>query len=254
MVCHFYNEEFLLPWWMQHHKRVFDHGIMIDYNSTDRSREIIHEICPNWEIRLTRNQYFDSKPIDEEVMDIEKTLDGWRMCLNVTEFLYGNTDHLTDLADPKRYYIGNYVFIDMEDHKQGQIILDHNCPLHQQRYWGYDEFRNRPEGRAGNIMGRMHRSIHNHPIKYPGGRHFSIFDKAFDDLAIFYYGWVDLGPAGIQRKTQIGLRISEGSQNHCRTAEEFITVGRELQAFSRDLIPEIADILEHNRRITGAEW
>ena len=88
VISHFYNEEHLLPWWLNHHKQIFDHGIMIDYHSTDRSMEIIREICPDWELRYTRNKYFDSTPIDQEVMDIEKKLEGWRMCLNTTEFLY----------------------------------------------------------------------------------------------------------------------------------------------------------------------
>ena len=73
VLCHFFNEEHLLPWWLDHHKKIFDHGIMINYHSTDRSCEIIKEICPTWQIRPSRNEYFHPKDIDAEVMDIEAT-------------------------------------------------------------------------------------------------------------------------------------------------------------------------------------
>ena len=260
VICHFYNEEYLLPWWLNHHKHVFDHGIMIDYHSTDNSMKIIREICPDWEIRYTKNKYFDSAPIDEEVMNIEKVLGGWRMALNVTEFLYGNTDHLRDLPDPTQYFIGNYVFVDMENPERGQTLLDHRHPLHQQRYWGYDDFANTGAPRHGPIMSRVSRSIHNYPVTYTGGRHWGGNDKTetckktFDDLVLFYYGWADLSDAGIKRKDQIKTKISENATVHHHSFDDFRNWGRARQVDSRDLRAEIAPILEHNRRITGAEW
>jgi hypothetical protein len=138
VICHFYNEEFLLPWWCKHHKQIFDHGIMIDYRSTDRSVDIIKKICPDWEIVTTKNEFFDSTPIDAEVMEIEKKLEGWRIALNVTEFLYGNTDHLISKDEMTQFLIGNYVFVDMEDPAKGPTYLLHDYPLHAQRHWGFD--------------------------------------------------------------------------------------------------------------------
>ena len=146
ILCHFYNEEYMLPWFLNHHKQIFDHGIMIDYNSEDRSRDIIHEICPTWDIHMSQNWWFDSTICDEEVMKWEKTVEGWRMALNVTEFLYGNTDHLPDDSGYAQYFIGNYVFVDMQNQlqTQGELpILSHDRPLHEQRLWGYDEFQNK---------------------------------------------------------------------------------------------------------------
>lgn len=46
VISHFYNEEYLLPWWLNHHKNIFDNGILINYGSTDKSVEIIKSICP----------------------------------------------------------------------------------------------------------------------------------------------------------------------------------------------------------------
>jgi hypothetical protein len=255
VICHFYNEEFLLPWWLKHHGKIFDHGIMLDYASNDRSCDIIREMCPTWEIRPSRNQNFaNSSKIDSEVMDIEKVLGGWRMCLNVTEFLYGNTDHLAILPDPTQYFVGNYVFVDMEDPTKGQVHLWHDVPLHQQRYWGYDEFAN-TGGVHGGIMGRMNRSIHNYPVTYNGGRHFgNATPQSFKDLVIFYYGWVDASESGIKRKSQITADRA-GTGPHGYTDEAFLAMLRGTQrSLCRDLKSEIAHILEHNRRITGQEF
>ena len=49
IISHFYNEEYLLPWWLNHHKKYFDHGILINYASTDKSVEIINSF-PNTEV------------------------------------------------------------------------------------------------------------------------------------------------------------------------------------------------------------
>ena len=76
LISHFYNEEYMLPWFLNHHKQIFDHGVMIDYHSTDRSREIIKEICPTWEVVTSRNLDFQADNIDTEVMDIEREIDG----------------------------------------------------------------------------------------------------------------------------------------------------------------------------------
>lgn len=244
IVSHFYNEEHLLPWWLTHHKKIFDHGILIDYHSTDRSMEIIREICPDWEIRYTRNRYFDSVPIDQEVMDIERELEGWRVTLNTTEFLYGNISHLDDRTEPTQYFVGNYVFVDMEDETKGPLTLSHEVPLHEQRHWGYDDFANNGQFKGG-LMSRMSRSVHNYPVTYTGGRHWSGYDKSFDDLVIFYQGWADSGPAGIQRKTQIKSKISEGNTVHDRDENSFRGAYTELRNLSKDLKESIRHICSY---------
>lgn len=253
VVCHFYNEEWLLPWWLQHHSKVFDHGIMIDYASTDRSIELIKKYCPTWEIRPSRNKHFDSAAIDQEVMDIEKTLTGWRMTLNVTEFLYGNTDHLYQRDEMTQYLIGNYVFVDMEDASKEPTYLLHEFPLHQQRFWGFDP--NHGEGpMPGGAMRRMNRSLHNFPIQYTGGRHFGKTKRSFDDLVIFYYGWAYVKDQAIDRKTQILPKISESNSPHHRSRDQFVSELREQRRLCQDLRETVAPILEHNRRITGQEF
>jgi hypothetical protein len=294
VVCHFYNEEFLLPWWLQHHKHVFDHGIMIDYASTDGSCELIRKICPTWEILPSRNEFFDAKPIDDEVMDIESKLSGWRIALNVTEFLYGNTDHLDARLEPTQYFLTNYVFVDMEDNPNP---LDHTRPLHEQRYWGYLDNKNNGDRMEKGSAHRMNRSIHNHPITYPNwGRHWPDTTASFDDLVIFYYGYGDASERGLDRKAQIRSRISEvvgqvthtlppgarfeedgegkvkivdkngieiqfhnrpggwGSHHNYNKEEFLLQYRHDQQPKCSDLRAEIADILQYNKQLTGQDF
>jgi hypothetical protein len=99
VLTNVFNEEYLLPFWLEHHRKIFDHGIVIDYRSTDSSMDIVRKMCPTWEIRTTRNSHFDAQDIDTEFMDIEQGLDGYKMVLNTTEFLITKDDIRSMIAD-----------------------------------------------------------------------------------------------------------------------------------------------------------
>jgi hypothetical protein len=248
VICHFYNEEWLLPFWLQHHSKLFDHGIMIDYHSTDRSREIIKEICPTWEIRTTKNNFFDSTIIDREVETIEKEIVGWRICLNVTEFLYGNYSHLTDTTKSTRYFIGNYVFVDMLNRQP----IDNHQPLHIQRTWGYKDRFSTNQLLEGS---RPRRSLHNYPIFYPkpGGRHYNE-PASFNDLYIFYYGYAVLDENGVKRKTQIQGKMSPTEQKKLLadhpnkvTEKSFLDkIDKYIRPKAKDITDEIQSIIKFN--------
>ena len=275
VICHFYNEEFLLPWWLAHHGPIFDHGIMINYGSTDRSCEIIKTMCPNWEIRPTRNQGFVPKDIDDEVMDIEAELTAnpprgswreyqpvgeqtWRIALNVTEFLYGNLERLhTKKMNQTQYILANYVFVDTLDPGTSPP-LTYDKPLHEQRYWGYFAPEHPQNPRPNGSPARINRSIHNFPIRYPDwGRHYPFFDSdyMFDDLAIFYYGWADASPSGLKRKSQIQEKIPGLGGHHVNTDEGFLVqLHNDHGVQSVDMRDRITTIIEHNRRCTGQNW
>jgi hypothetical protein len=84
-----YNEEFMLPHWLEHHVPMFDHGIVLDYKSTDKTLEIIKKIAPNWEVVTAKNyKYFDAEINDKELMECEERLPGWKVILNTTEFVF----------------------------------------------------------------------------------------------------------------------------------------------------------------------
>jgi hypothetical protein len=88
LLTNVFNEEYLLPFWLNHHKNMFDELIVIDYNSTDKSTEICKSIWPECIIIRTRNNYFDVEEIDKEFMDIENNIEGIKIILNTTEFLF----------------------------------------------------------------------------------------------------------------------------------------------------------------------
>lgn len=258
VICHFYNEEHFLPWWLNHHKAIFGHGIMINYGSTDRSCDLIKEICPTWEIRPTRNQGFIPKDIDREVMDIERGLDKnlWRICLNVPEFLYGNIAKLDRRLEETQYLLANYVFVDVEDAAKQPVHLFHDQPLHEQRYWGY--FALDYPGCCDPV--RYHRSIHNYPVKYLDyGRHYT-FDKhkhSFDDLVIFYYAFADLSEPGLARRLQIKKNIPKEYQigHHMYEKSRIVDHVRNDHAKKAiDLTSEIQHIIKLNKQCSGQDW
>lgn len=88
VIAHFYNEKYLLPFWLEHHKNIFSHGILIDSNSTDNSVEIIKDIVPNWEIVKSPTKLFDSEIMENFIMQIEsKYKSEIKIVLNISEFL-----------------------------------------------------------------------------------------------------------------------------------------------------------------------
>jgi hypothetical protein len=249
VICHFYNEEYLLPWWLAHHRLIFDHGIMIDYNSTDASREIIKQFCPEWEIHTTRNAYFDSACIDREVEEFERTCRSWRMALNVTEFLFGNFGQLDKIVSPTRHFIGNYVFVDPMNREPPSYLR----PLHEQVTYGYHEDDSKAASKL-NLGLRASRSLHNYAARYPeqGGRHWHQ-TPTLRDLAIFYYGYAVLNEEGLARKLQIKDKMSpeerlvHGSEHpNMVTREKYLgNIDRYHRPRCSDLSQEIAKLARY---------
>ena len=87
-IMTFYNEEYLLPWWIKHHSKIFEHGILVDYHSTDRSYEICKDLCPkHWKIFKSFQNDFSSDGIDGNMQFYEKSVNGFKMPLTTAEFL-----------------------------------------------------------------------------------------------------------------------------------------------------------------------
>jgi hypothetical protein len=89
LVSHFFNEAMLLPYWIQHHAPMFDKVVLIDYHSTDASRDIIRREAPSsWRVMQSQNPLLNPAEQDSLVMSIESTFPGhWRIALTTTEFL-----------------------------------------------------------------------------------------------------------------------------------------------------------------------
>jgi hypothetical protein len=198
VLIHIYNEEYLLPFWLNHHKDIFDHGIIINYNSTDSSLDICKQICPTWEIRQSRNDLFGASEIDAEVMDIEETINGFKIALNVTEFLCP----LVSLQDILKNYenqqiafsittISPYSLDILEPSNNKELF---NYILKDNTKFGYDRPPNRYLHNYSNGSYQIGRHMINHPY------------SDMNDISIIWLGFFPMNSKLIKRKLQIGTR------------------------------------------------
>ena len=234
IVSHFYNEEYLLPWWLNHHKQIFDHGILIDYNSTDASVDIIRDICPNWEVVKTRNKHFDAIAIDEETMDIEKDLQRWRIILNTTEFLIGNFNSLVNNEDKIDFFIPALIMVDSKEQEFSYPSREKS--LIEQRRFGASY--------KQHFSFKNARKFSNYFSPYPCGRHYSTYNT--ETFLILWYGFSPMNEKLLERKLQIQDKISEEEKksglggHHLTNKEEQIGNLRKWQECSKDLSEEIS--------------
>lgn len=236
VISHFYNEEYLLPWWLNHHKQIFDHGIMINYASTDNSVEIIKSICPSWEVIDSRNSEFGAEAVDSEVSGIEATVDGWKIALNTTEFIIGDFSVLND--NFTRHEIPVSVMVDSEPENLPDVtkslILQKSHGIH------YKE---------GGFVIRKGRLIHREPfVTYTPGRHVGISTIS---LMILWYGWSPFNDNLIKRKLQIQHRIPMIDRSRGFGAEHITDIDNLKNQYnkyllqSRDLSHDIFPLLNY---------
>ena len=222
LISHFYNEEFLLQFWIKHHKPLFGHAIMIDYGSTDRSVEIIKKLAPEWEIVPTVNEFFDGGAIDREVMAIEMQFDGWKMCLNTTEFML-HPDLASYIAkfeqEHPKLNIARTTGVYMIDAPQ-QINDDVDTTKHLvfQKHHGYFEdeqhspMRWSPDNSFAVRLPRKSRLLHKHTHgAYTSGRHGTKHGDFFKDPNLLLC-WFQSSPYQhcIQRRKDIVDKTSPG--------------------------------------------
>jgi UDP-glucose 4-epimerase len=199
LLTNVFNEEYLLPFWLHHHKDMFDEIIIIDYNSTDKSIEICKSICPECKILKTRNEYFDAENIDEEFMDIENGIEGIKMVLNTTEFLI--------CEKPIKE-----LFIDNENPVSYSITATspystniYNINNH------YELFSNLLNDDVIYHQDRLTRQLHNYPNgKYTVGRH-STHNMTIpnNNAHIVWFGFYPMNDNLLKRKLQIQQNIPQ---------------------------------------------
>jgi len=199
LLSNVYNEEYLLPFWLHHHKNMFDDIIIIDYNSTDKSIEICKRICPNCKIIQTRNNFFDAIEIDKEFMDIENNIEGIKIVLNTTEFLFCETsvkDIFINSNEPCSFGIKSTSPYSLNTYTiNNNYDLIHNL-LNNDIVYHYD---------------RGLRQIHSFPNgKYHVGRHntYNMFVTT-DKAHIIWVGYYPLNDNLLKRKLQIQQNIPE---------------------------------------------
>jgi nucleoside-diphosphate-sugar epimerase/SAM-dependent methyltransferase len=214
LVTHFFNEELLLPLWIRHHSSMFDMAILIDYNSTDRSCEIIRNEAPStWKVVPSRNKYFMSIDIDLEVMDYEKMYPtAWKIALNIPEFLVHHNlrEMLAEMEPSNDIRVLRFRSVIMVGNDS--TPFQRNTSLLKQR----SQYMQNPsalEQRSGITM--FSRYMHRHPYGiYKPGRH---------DITVNSWQWAPIGfiakyqytpwPEIINRKLQIRTRVLQSEFN-----------------------------------------
>jgi len=213
-IIHIYNEEYLLPFWLNHHKDIFDKIVIIDYQSTDNSIEICKSIIPDCIIVNSRNKEFKAQDVDSEVMDIENTFDNcFKICLNITEFLitYGKKKNECRILFEKykniniTFKLNNYVPLTLKE-----IDPKNNNELFQIMCHDDVKFANDIKTKKGI---RNYRYFHNYKNgNYDLGRHnsFNYIDgnesSDFDIISLYLY---PMNNKFMARKMQIKTRIPE---------------------------------------------
>ena len=139
VISHFFNEEYLLPWWLSHHREIFSDGILIDYGSSDDSLNIVREFTPNWRVIRTANRDFDPFAVDLEVMRIERQVSGWKIALNTTEFLILGSNWLSGQASDWKHglRIPGVTMVD-RDSQRAPLMTE---SLLEQKPWGIDTWK-----------------------------------------------------------------------------------------------------------------
>ena len=188
VISNVFNEEYMLPCWLEYHKNVFDYGIIIDWDSTDKSREIIKKICPHWEIRRTTNlvndkPFFETFAADKEIMEIEKSISGYKIFLNVTEWLI-TTKPLKELLD---FNITNKCY-----------PLNVLTPIHALEGYTPPDAKHFIACFRGKLIPvickRFFRYIFNRPCgEYKGGRHFTNVDSDLNSIDWVNYKAINNG-------------------------------------------------------------
>lgn len=200
LLTNVFNEEYLLPFWLHHHKDMFDDIIIIDYRSTDNSIEICKSICPNCKIIETRNEYFDAENIDKEFMDIEKSIEGIKIVLNTTEFLICETSINDIFTDTENLYAYTVTAISPYS----------NTCYHINNH--YDLFKNLFNGDVRYHYDRVGtRQLHNFPNGcYTIGRHStSNVSTPTNKAHIVWFGFYPWNDRLINRKLQISQNIPQ---------------------------------------------
>lgn len=216
VVSHIFNEEYLLPFWLEHHREIFDHGIIIDYCSTDRSVEIIQKFCPTWEVIKTKNLNADGTPnfkadyVDLEVNEIEARIDGYKVCLNTTEFFFltkTKEQVIKKLSENKYYHVGIHNVMGNKLNFYPKNTVDF--------FKGIDFI-----GFATTTMRRFHRILHSKKqMKYGIGRHMhKMEDTNNNDYNhdLFFILWTKFYPCNksmFKRKLQIQNNIPQSDKD-----------------------------------------
>jgi len=264
IITHFYNEQYLLPFWIDWYKRLPVSSVtLIDYSSTDKSCEIIKEQAPDhWNLIKSRNSDFCAIACDKEVMDIESSLEGWKMAVNTTEFLMipqNLNDYLNVLINDAgklfpSHWNTNFVFcpsvgIVGEENQNPRNLKEFfsgfnkgyigHCPVeHETVPINKQEYTIRRSDRI------MHKYNHGH---YSSGRHGSSlvrqgYEVKSNSMFLAWVGYYPWNQKTIDRKSSIKNRIPSSNikegwgQQHQWNIDKLNSIREELESGCGNLV------------------
>lgn len=90
-ISHVWQEELLLPGWIDWHKNLFDSMTIINHGGDTEA--IVKRLAPtSWKVIPSRLEWFDAAQNDHEVSEVEASLptspEDWKICLNTTEMIF----------------------------------------------------------------------------------------------------------------------------------------------------------------------
>jgi hypothetical protein len=221
LLAHIYNEEQLLPLWLEHHSKYFEEGIIVDFASTDRSRDILAEY-PQFKVYDSKIEYFGVIELDAMMTEFERPVIGKRMVLNLSEFLIG---------DPERaerdLFIPSVSLINMPFDKE----FDWSQQFYEQRKYGisYEQ----------DFGMRRSRILANSLPSYPIGRHYDTIDN--DGFIIIHVASCLVNEAMYKRRLQIQNKIPQKDIDrgygfhHMITHDSLISIEEDLRQKASDV-------------------
>ena len=224
LISHFYNEEALLTQWIRHHSPLFNCAVLIDYNSTDKSRDIIRREAPDsWNIVYSQNREFGAVAIDQEVSGYENSFDNnhWRLALTTTEFLFATglrrkeNSIFNELGEAKAIRIPSLTSVDRENSPKNNL----STSLLQQKNLVY--FQNGSSGilteeeehYVNNHYNRFMHCVRDFQNPYFIGRHDFRHASVPKNMHIIKYVYGPF-PDFFSRKLQIKTRIPESDKQY----------------------------------------
>lgn len=236
-VLHVFNEELILGHWLEHHKKYFEDGVIIDHHSTDRTREIAE--ASGYNVVTSELENFDAILNDHEVMRHEETLrTKWKMAFNVTEFLFTPPDFLESFLScfeklyPDYEAIG-FLPVCLVDKEPSPI----EAPLFKGRTHGFIDY----EGRRG------YRYLHKcQNGAYKTGRHGTLlrsFIPPPPHLFLLHFTFSPW-PEARDRKYQIQGRVPISDLNQNRGKHHIYNSLEDLEKKRLDFLKLSANLLD----------
>jgi nucleoside-diphosphate-sugar epimerase/2-polyprenyl-3-methyl-5-hydroxy-6-metoxy-1,4-benzoquinol methylase len=243
LISHFYNEEALLIQWIRHHAPLFNCAVLIDYNSTDNSRDIIRREAPDsWNVVNSYNSEFGAVEIDMEVAGYENSFDNndWRLALTTTEFLFATglrrkeNPIFGDMGDAKAIRIQSLTSVDRENSlkndKSIALLRQKNLFYFQRpavagRHEENNILTKEEESYVNNHYNRFMHCVRDFTNPYFVGRHDFRYKSVQSNMHIIKYMYSPF-PEFFSRKLQIKTRIPESDKQFNFGHQHFIELDK----------------------------